>query len=71
MPVSLLIIWIMAVFSIAVGAFWSGKVRHKLQFHGPGSDDDDVESGWEEHSKELSTEELLELTKEENETLKP
>ncbi|XP_042239174.1 signal peptide peptidase-like 2B [Homarus americanus] len=30
MPVSLLIIWIMAVFSIAVGAFWSGKVRHKL-----------------------------------------
>ncbi|KAG7167642.1 Anaphase-promoting complex subunit 7-like [Homarus americanus] len=33
-------------------------------------DDDDVEELVEEHSKELSTEELLELHKEENETLK-
>ncbi|KAG7173447.1 Tigger transposable element-derived protein 1-like 186 [Homarus americanus] len=33
-------------------------------------DDDDVEEVVEEHSKELSTEELLELHKEENETLK-
>ncbi|KAG7163165.1 UBA-like domain-containing protein 2-like [Homarus americanus] len=32
--------------------------------------DDDVEELVEEHSKELSTEELLELLKEENETLK-
>ncbi|KAG7165919.1 Tigger transposable element-derived protein 1-like 191 [Homarus americanus] len=33
-------------------------------------DDDDVEKLVEEHSKELSTEELLELHKEQNETLK-
>ncbi|KAG7165903.1 hypothetical protein Hamer_G011804 [Homarus americanus] len=33
-------------------------------------DDDDVEELVEEHSKELSTEELLELHKEQNETLK-
>ncbi|KAG7166763.1 hypothetical protein Hamer_G010423 [Homarus americanus] len=33
-------------------------------------DDDDVEELMEEHSKELSTEELLELHKEQNETLK-
>ncbi|KAG7155209.1 putative Tigger transposable element-derived protein 1-like 263 [Homarus americanus] len=33
-------------------------------------DDDDVEELVEEHSKELSTGELLELHKEENETLK-
>ncbi|KAG7164377.1 hypothetical protein Hamer_G003563 [Homarus americanus] len=33
-------------------------------------DDDDVEELVEEHSKELSTEELLELHKEENKTLK-
>ncbi|KAG7160832.1 hypothetical protein Hamer_G007590 [Homarus americanus] len=33
-------------------------------------DDDDVEELAEEHSKKLSTEELLELHKEENETLK-
>ncbi|KAG7160475.1 putative Tigger transposable element-derived protein 1-like 315 [Homarus americanus] len=33
-------------------------------------DDDDVEELVEEHSKELSTVELLELHKEENETLK-
>ncbi|KAG7164748.1 hypothetical protein Hamer_G005161 [Homarus americanus] len=33
-------------------------------------DDDDVEELVEEHSKELSTEEVLELHKEENETLK-
>ncbi|XP_071520574.1 signal peptide peptidase-like 2B isoform X2 [Panulirus ornatus] len=27
---SLVVIWFLAVFSVAVGAFWSGKVRHKL-----------------------------------------
>ncbi|KAG7172860.1 hypothetical protein Hamer_G024569 [Homarus americanus] len=37
----------------------------------PGSDDDDVGELVEELRKELSTEELLELHKEENETLKP
>ncbi|XP_068239305.1 signal peptide peptidase-like 2B isoform X1 [Palaemon carinicauda] len=28
--ISLMIIWILAVFSVSVGAFWSGSVRHKL-----------------------------------------
>ncbi|KAK7084950.1 Signal peptide peptidase-like 2A [Halocaridina rubra] len=28
--ISLIIIWILAVFSVSVGAFWSGIVRHKL-----------------------------------------
>lgn len=30
LPISLLVIWILATFSITLGAFWSGKVRHKL-----------------------------------------
>ncbi|KAK8732408.1 hypothetical protein OTU49_007078 [Cherax quadricarinatus] len=30
LPLSLVIIWFLAVFSVGVGAFWSGKVRHKL-----------------------------------------
>ncbi|XP_045122431.1 signal peptide peptidase-like 2B isoform X2 [Portunus trituberculatus] len=27
---SLVIIWVMALFTVALGSFWSGKVRHKL-----------------------------------------
>ncbi|KAK3864517.1 hypothetical protein Pcinc_029786 [Petrolisthes cinctipes] len=30
LPLSFLVIWVLAVFSVAVGAFWSGKLRHKL-----------------------------------------
>ncbi|XP_069181411.1 signal peptide peptidase-like 2B isoform X1 [Procambarus clarkii] len=30
LPLSLVVIWFLAVFSVSVGAFWSGKIRHKL-----------------------------------------
>ncbi|XP_050732848.1 signal peptide peptidase-like 2B isoform X2 [Eriocheir sinensis] len=30
LPLSLLVIWVLAMISVSVGAFWSGKVRHKL-----------------------------------------
>lgn len=33
LPLSLLVIWVLAMFSVSVGAFWSGKVRHKLWVH--------------------------------------
>lgn len=29
-PLSLIVIWILAMFSVTVGAYWSGTVRHEL-----------------------------------------